>query len=107
MRDGRIRRSSVGVAAQNVPLHPRVVRFHKLSANAGVQVTEIAPGSPAAIAGLKPGDIIVGFKGRPVATIDDLHKQLVASEIGISSPIMILRGTEKLFFLVAPQELRN
>ena len=107
IRDGRIRRSSIGVAAQNVPLHPRVVRFHKLSANAGVQVTEIAPGSPAAIAGLQAADIIVGFKGRPVATIDDLHKQLVASEIGVSSPIMILRGTEKLFFVVVPRELGN
>jgi len=105
IRDGRIRRSSIGVAAQNVPLHPRVVRFHRLSANAGVQVTEIAPGSPAAIAGMQLGDIIVGFKGCQVATIDDLHKQLVASEIGVSSPIMILRGTEKLFFLVIPREL--
>src|SRR5450432_1882117 len=57
IRDGRIRRSSIGVAAQNVPLHPRVVRFHKLSAHAGVQVTEIGPGSPAAVAGLRHGDI--------------------------------------------------
>ena len=63
IRDGRIRRSSIGLAGQNVPLHPRVVRFHKLSVNSGVQVTEVSAGSPAAIAGLKDGDIIVGFKG--------------------------------------------
>ena len=30
IKEGRIRRSSIGVAGQNVPLHPRVVRFHKL-----------------------------------------------------------------------------
>ncbi len=107
IRDGRIRRSSIGVAAQNVPLHPRVVRFHKLSDHAGVQVTEIAPGSPAAVGGLMPGDIIVGFKGQAIATIDDLHKRLVASEIGVPSPIMILRGTEKVFLMVVPKELQS
>ena len=51
------------------------------------------------------GDTIVGFKGQPIATIDDLHKRLVASEIGVPSPLMILRGTEKLFLLVVPREL--
>jgi len=105
IKDGRIRRSSIGVAGQNVPLHPRVVRFHKLPVNRGVLVMEIENGSPAAIAGLHKGDTIVGLKGHPVATIDDLHKRLVASEIGIPSPIMILRGTEKLFRMVVPREL--
>jgi S1-C subfamily serine protease len=107
IRDGRIRRSSIGIAAQNVPLHPRVVRFHKLSSPAGVQVTEIAPGSPAAVAGLRRDDIIVGFKGHDVATIDELHKRLVASEIGVPSPLMILRGVEKIFLMVVPGELQG
>jgi len=107
MRDGRIRRSSIGVAGQNVPLHPRVVRFHKLPADRGVFVTEVEPRSPAANAGLLKGDIIVGFKGYPVATIDDLHKRLVALEIGVASPLMLLRGTEKLFFMVVPRELKS
>ena len=104
IKEGRIRRSSIGVAGQNIPLHPRVTRFHKLPVDRGVLIVEIEPGSPAAIAGLQKGDTIVGFKGRPVATIDDLHKQLVASEIGVPSPIMLLRGTEKLFRLVVPRE---
>src|SRR3712207_3889436 len=42
MRDGRIRRSSIGVAGQNVPLHPRVVRFHKLDTDRGVMIAEVA-----------------------------------------------------------------
>jgi S1-C subfamily serine protease len=107
IRDGRIRRSSIGVAGQNVPLHPRVVRFHKLETNHGVLVAEVENGSPAFISGLRKGDIIVGFKGKPIATIDDLHKSLIADEIGVASPIMILRGTEKLFFMVTPRELRS
>jgi S1-C subfamily serine protease len=104
IKEGRIRRSSIGVAGQNVPLHPRVARFHKLPFNRGVLVSEIEPGSPAAVAGLQKNDTIVGFKGKPIGTIDDLHKQLVASEIGVPSPIMVLRGTEKLFRLVVPRE---
>jgi S1-C subfamily serine protease len=105
IKDGHIRRSSIGVAGQNVPLHPRLVRFHKLPNDRGVLVMEVEPGSPAAVTGLEKGDTIVGFKGRPVATIDDLHKNLVASEIGVASPLMFLRETEKLFRMVVPREL--
>ena len=54
---------------------------------------------------LQKGDTVVGFKGRPISTVDDLHKNLVAAEIGIASPIMFLRGTEKLFRMVVPREL--
>jgi S1-C subfamily serine protease len=104
IKDGRIRRSSIGVAGQNVPLHPRVVRFHKLPNDRGVLVMEVEPGGPAALAGLAPNDTIVGFKGQAIATVDDLHKQLVAAEIGIPSPLMFLRGTEKLFCMVVPRE---
>ncbi|HEV3410376.1 MAG TPA: PDZ domain-containing protein, partial [Chthoniobacterales bacterium] len=107
IRDGRIRRSSIGVAGQNVPLHPRVVRFHKLETNHGVLIAEVENGSPAFVAGLRKGDIIVGFKGKPIATIDDLHKKLVADEIGVTSPIMFVRGTEKLFLMVTPRELKS
>ncbi len=105
IKDGYIRRSSIGVAGQNVPLHPRVVRFHKLPNDRGVLVMEVEPGSPAAVTGLEKGDTIVGFKGRPISTVDDLHKNLVAAEIGIASPLMFLRGTEKLFRMVVPREL--
>jgi S1-C subfamily serine protease len=105
IKDGYIRRSSIGVAGQNVPLHPRVVRFHKLPNDRGVLVMEVEPGSPAAVTGLKTGDTIVGFKGHPIATVDDLHKNLAASEIGVASPLMFLRGTEKLFRMVVPREL--
>jgi S1-C subfamily serine protease len=105
IKDGYIRRSSIGVAGQNVPLHPRVVRFHKLPNDRGVLVMEVEPGSPAAVTGLQRGDTIVGFKGQPISTVDDLHKNLVASEIGVPSPLMFLRGTEKLFRMVVPREL--
>ena len=66
---------------------------------------EVEPGSPAAIAGLRPNDTIIGFQGQPIATVDDLHKRLVAEAIGVPSPLMLLRGTGKLFCTVVPREL--
>ncbi len=107
IKEGRIRRSAIGVAGQNVPLHPRVVRFHRLPQDRGVLVAEIEPRSPADRAGLRRGDIIVGFKGHTIRNIDDLHKMLVASEIGVPSPIMVLRQTEKVFAMVIPEELQR
>src|SRR6266404_4349128 len=74
IKEGKIRRSYVGVAGQNVPLHPRGVRFHKLPTNSGVLVMEVEPGSPASVCGLRPTDTVVGFKGQPIASVDDLHK---------------------------------
>lgn len=107
IKDGRIRRSSIGVAGQNVPLHPRVVRYHKLPNDRGVMVMEVEAGGPAATAGLRPNDTIVGFQGQPIASVDDLHKRLVASAIGVPSPLMFLRGTEKLFCTLVPRELSS
>ena len=107
IKEGRIRRSAIGVAGQNVPLHPRVVRFHRLPQDRGVLIAELDPHSPAARAGLQRGDIIVGFKGNAIKSIDDLHKRLVASEIGVPSPLMVLRQTEKVFAMVIPEELHR
>ncbi|PYJ10750.1 MAG: serine protease, partial [Verrucomicrobia bacterium] len=83
IRDGRIRRSYIGVAGQNVPLHRRVIRFYNLPLETGVLVVSVEKDSPAQRAGLREGDIIVGFGERPIGSIHDLHKMLVAEQIGV------------------------
>ena len=105
IKEGRIRRSWIGVAGQNVPIHRRVVRFHRLAAEHGVLVAGIEPGSPASRSGLRQGDIIVAFEGQSVAGIDELHHHLVAKAIGVPSLITVLRQTEKLDLVVTPEEL--
>jgi S1-C subfamily serine protease len=105
IKEGRIRRSWIGVAGQNVPIHRRVVRFHRLGVDYGVLVTSIEPGSPATRAGLREGDVIVAFEGEPVSGIDELHRHLVAKAIGIPSQIRVIRHTERLDLIVTPEEL--
>lgn len=105
IKEGRIRRSYIGVAGQNVPIHVRVVRYHKLPEARGIQVSDVAAGGAAATAGVRKGDILVAFKDQPLASIDDLHKQLAASEIGVASRLTLIRHTEKLDVWIVPQEL--
>ena len=107
IKEGRIRRSWIGVAGQNVPIHRRVVRFHRLAVDHGVLVAGIEPGSPATRAGLGEGDVIVAFEGEPVSGIDELHRHLVAKAIGIPSRITVIRHTEKLDLVVTPEELAH
>jgi S1-C subfamily serine protease len=99
-----VRRSYVGIAGQNVPLLRRLVNFHRLSVETGVLVLSIEPGSPAARADLREGDVIVGCDGRPVAGIDDLHRLLTAERIGVETPLVVVRRTEKLTVTVVPAE---
>ena len=105
IKEGHIRRSWIGVAGQTVPIHRRVVVFHRLTADQGVLVAGIEPGSPASRAGLREGDVVVAFDGQPVSSLDELHRHLTADVIGVPSKITIIRHTEKLELTVTPREL--
>lgn len=104
LRDGRIRRGYIGVEAQTVPLHRRVVRFYDLAQESGVVVAFVTDGSPAQLSGLREGDVIISLDKQPVAGVDDLHRLLTEAKVGGSSQIVILRGTEKRELYVIPEE---
>lgn len=107
IRDGRIRRSYIGVAGQNMPLHRRVIRFYNLPLETGVLVASVEKDSPAQRAGLREGDIIVAFNERPVGTIHDLHKMLVSEQIGVAAKLVAIRQTEKLELSILPAESKS
>ena len=107
LHDGRIRRAYIGVEAQTAPLHRRLVRFYDLQQDSGVIVAAVTPGSPAQRAGLREGDVIISFDGKPVAGVDDLHRLLTDAGVGVSSSLSILRWTEKLELPVVPQEAQH
>jgi S1-C subfamily serine protease len=104
IRDGRIRRSYIGVAGQNVPLHRRVIRFYNLPLETGVLVVSVEKDSPAKRAGLREGDVIVAFNERPIGTIHELHKMLVSEQIGVLAKLLVIRHTEKMELSILPAE---
>jgi S1-C subfamily serine protease len=106
IRDGRVRRSYIGVGGQTLSISPRLARYHGLAITSGVLVATIEPDSPAARAGLEPNDIIVAFAGAPVTGIDDLHRHLTESRIRVPAPVVVLRGVERRHLTITPAEAR-
>ena len=105
LRDGRVRRSHLGVAGQDMPIPRRFVREHKLSHERGVRIHAVTDGSPAHAAAMQPGDLIIDFNGEPVRGIDDLHRLLTEDRIGQVMPIRVLRRGELRSLLVTPREV--
>jgi S1-C subfamily serine protease len=107
IKDGRIRRSYIGVAGQNVPLHRRLVRFYNLPVESGVLVLSVEKNSPAERAGLLKEDVIVGFSDQPISGIDDLHRLLTEEQVGVKSPLVIIRRSEKMILDIVPEESKS
>ena len=106
LRDGRIRRSYIGVSAQTVPVHRRIVRFYDLPKETGAVVVSVEDKSPAKRAGVREGDVIVALEGHPVAGVDDLHRVLTDVRVGISCSLTVLRHTKKLELKIVPEETK-
>jgi S1-C subfamily serine protease len=104
IRDGRIRRSYIGVAGQSVPIPRALARAHQLAVSSGVFVVSVEPQSPAAAAGLRDGDVVLAFAGEPVTGLDDLHRLLTDDRIGRPWTLTILRAASRRQLTVVPRE---
>jgi len=106
IRDGRIRRSYIGLAGQTVPIPRAVARENQLAVTSGVFIVSVEPGSPAAAAGLKDGDVVLAFADVPVTGVDDLHRLLTEDRIGVPTAVTILRAAGRRRITVVPAESR-
>jgi len=104
IKDGRIRRSYLGVGGQNVTLPRRVVRFHNLPIESGVLVVSLEPNSPAQRAGVHEGDVVVGYGSHVIASIDDLQRLMTEEQVGVRSELTLLRRGEKMELSIVPEE---
>jgi S1-C subfamily serine protease len=105
IRDGKISRSYIGLAGQNVPVPRRIVRFYQLPVETAVLVVSFetnGEASAAKEAGLLTGDLVIEFDGQPVRGIDDLHRLLTDERIGKRVPVTVIRGVQKLTMELVP-----
>jgi serine protease Do len=103
MRDGRVRRAWIGIAAGPRPLppHARV----RVGRSAGVEIIEVSAGSPAQRGGLRAEDLIVELDGHAIERVDDVQRAMTHEAIGRPMPIRVLRGDRWLDLEVSPVEL--
>jgi S1-C subfamily serine protease len=105
VRDGKIRRSYIGVVGQNAPIPRKAVLSLDTKRETGVLVVSVEDGSPAKASGLTGGDIILEMDGKAIASVDDLHRILTEEKIKSTSVLTILRRTGKVDITIVPDEL--
>jgi S1-C subfamily serine protease len=94
--EGRVRRAFLGVMVQS--------RQARNDSPGGAQVESLSPNGPAEIAGVRSGDLIVGFGDKPVRSTDDLLNLLDGSAIGRDTTLRVLRGKREQTLNVRPRE---
>jgi len=106
MQHGRVRRGYLGVGGATAALDRRIVLGFGLAQDHAVRVSTVEPGSPAASAGLRENDLIVGLDGLTIDSVDRLHQALDASRVQRDCVLKVLRGAsnQPLFFTVRPTE---
>ncbi len=101
---GKVQRGYLGIAGRARRLDRRRVRFHGLATDDAVEVMSVSAMSPAARAGIQPGDLIVGVHDRPVASVDDIHRFLSEWPVGNPVSLTLLRAADRLEIDVIPEE---
>ena len=104
IQSGRVRRAYLGIGGAPTPIGQSLARSLGLTATSGIRVLEVSGRGPAARAGVKVGDIIVGLDGATLATLTDLQRSLVAERIGKAALLTLVRRGERLTLSVTPAE---
>ena len=103
LRDGRVRRAYLGVVGTPAPVPADVAERH--SRRSGVRLAEVVPGSPAARAGLRAGDLVLDVGRHPVQDAQGIQKQLFGDAVGVPIPVTVLRNGAMVDVVAVPTEL--
>ncbi len=93
VKHGEVRRGLLGVTTQD--LTPELVNAFNLKNKQGAAISRIESNSPAAKAGLEPGDIIVAANGRPIKSSHDIRNIVGLMQIGDKVELEYFRDNEK------------
>jgi S1-C subfamily serine protease len=102
MASGRVTRGFLGVIGFRRALDRRLVRFHGLAKDHGVEIASLDPSGPARRAGLQTGDIILALNDQDVTSPDDLFRFLTEWPVGRPVAVSLLRRKDKLSLEVVP-----
>jgi serine protease Do len=102
---GHVVRGWLGVTIQ--PLTPELAKAFQRGDKRGALVSSVAEGSPAQRAGLKPGDIIMDYSGRPLVKSDDLPRAVAETPVGKDVPLTITRDGKAMTVTVKVGELND
>jgi S1-C subfamily serine protease len=103
MKDGRVRRAFLGVVGGSRPLPPKLAG--ELGRRQALEVVQLLEGSPAAAAGVRPGDLILDLDGRPVEGVGDLQRLLDGEAVGRRVGVRVARESRLLELALTPVEL--
>jgi S1-C subfamily serine protease len=101
---GRVRRAHLGLAGQQHPLPRALARQLHLDEAAAVEIAGLDSQGPAAMAGLRKGDLIISLADQPVSSTDAIHHFLSEWPIGQPFKVRVLRGEELKEFQIVPME---
>ena len=104
--EGRVRRAYIGIAGQLVNLTERMVAANRLQKNTGVYVFELVADANVNNRELRVGDIIVELDGKPVGSVDDMHKLFSYEMIGVRKEVGVLREGHKQYVHIIPGEMK-
>ena len=101
---GRVRRAYLGLTGQTRPVDRRLARELALTSARAVEVLGVEARGPAAVAGVREGDLLIAVNDRPVQSVDDLHRMLVGWPAGEAIKVTLLRAERRLDLAVVPAE---
>jgi serine protease Do len=105
LRTGKVTRGVMGISVNRFPLEKDTAQAMGVPNAEGALLNTVNPGEPADRAGLRAGDVIVEYNGRPVKDSDSLVAMVVNTKPGTAVPVTVIRDKQRKTFNVTLDEL--